>query len=555
MKGSQHAIATVIAWLSFAMPCAAQTPAIIGFGPAGEPICGGTFGPVLCSPSEQDVSQRPTTDPFISAQSLAFTEALLRHTTTTSTDAKLKSLGRPVRVAFSAAVASQGLILVNARVFHDGGVSEWRLGLLPDGSIASQELIDTRPSSLTSRLDSSNGRTSGFYEWDRATKQNWWSDYAGISPDLLNQGHLRADVPNEDFIDPLKINPLQPAQAVDLAPPPPLVDARVVEFLIATTRQEVKPTDTAIASYSGNRAGLSYGIASVRIPEDHKIGHIELPASWSLFGITFGFTPNDNKHFVIKRVIPVNEELFGNIIRSHHSRTALIFVHGFNTSFEESAFRNAQIIWDLQFTGISVLFSWASRGETTDYLYDKESAALARSAFLELIEKLNREYGVEQINVLAHSMGNLLTLDALAGYAQTTNPIGIARLVMAAPDVDRDVFLDLAPKAKAIVGGMTLYASAADRALAVSRGLAGGVPRAGDVPTTGPVLVPGIETIDVTAVGSDILGLNHNAFAASRAVLEDIGSMMRLNQPPPRLVQIRAVPEPPSPVQYWRYAP
>jgi hypothetical protein len=54
-------------------------------------------------------------------------------------------------------------------------------------------------------------------------------------------------------------------------------------------------------------------------------------------------------------------------------------------------------------------------------------------------------------------------------------------------------------------------------------------------------------------VGEDIFGLNHNVFAASRDVMEDISAMLRLNLPPPRLIQIRAVPDPPSIARYWRY--
>ena len=125
--------------------------------------------------------------------------------------------------------------------------------------------------------------------------------------------------------------------------------------------------------------------------------------------------------------------------------------------------------------------------------------------------------------------------------------------MMAAPDVDRDQFRTLAPMAKAIVGGMTLYASSADRTMALSRTLAGGIPRAGDVPTDGPIILQNVETIDVTAVGEDIFGLNHNVFAASRDVMEDISALLRLNLPPPRLTQIRAVPEPPAAPRYWRY--
>jgi esterase/lipase superfamily enzyme len=224
-----------------------------------------------------------------------------------------------------------------------------------------------------------------------------------------------------------------------------------------------------------------------------------------------------------------------------------------NTTFEDALHRNAQIAFDLQYDGLSVLFTWASRGSLTSYIYDKESAYLARDAFIALLEKLKRNCGIEQVDVLAHSMGNLIAVDGLANYARTSNPVKIAHLVMAAPDVDRNQFLALVPVAKAIVGGVTLYASSADRAMVTSRKLAGGVPRAGDVPADGPIILPNVESIDVTAMGEDIFGLNHNVFATSRDVMEDISAILRLNLPPPRLIQIRPVPDPPAAPQYWRY--
>ena len=49
---------------------------------------------------------------------------------------------------------------------------------------------------------------------------------------------------------------------------------------------------------------------------------------------------------------------------------------------------------------------------------------------------------------------------------------------------------------------MTLYAASNDRALIVSRNFWRN-PRAGDVPATGPLIVPGIETIDVTAASTE----------------------------------------------------
>jgi esterase/lipase superfamily enzyme len=404
---------------------------------------------------------------------------------------ELKALGRPVEILLSPSVAAQGLLHFTGNVVHERGMSTWRLSTFNTGEIAS----------YTFSISSSGARAL-------------------------------------------------PARIV---PGPPLIDPRVVEFLFASTREKVPPSPTESVSYSGERGPLTFGAASVRIPDDHKIGRIELPSSWKLFGITLSSAPREREHFVIKRVVPLSEDAFGEYVREKGSNTALVFVHGFNTTFEAALYRNAQIVWDLQYGGLSVLFTWASRGDVTGYFYDRESAYLAREAFISLLQKLKREYGIEQINVLAHSMGNLIALDALANYARTSNPIQIMRLMMAAPDVDRDQFERLAPIAKAIVGGITLYASSADRAMNLSKRLAGDIPRAGDVPAGGPITLPNVETIDVTAVGEDVLGLNHNVFAASRDVMEDISAILKLNKPPPRLIQIRAVPEPPSLPRYWRY--
>jgi esterase/lipase superfamily enzyme/Tfp pilus assembly protein PilF len=349
-----------------------------------------------------------------------------------------------------------------------------------------------------------------------------------------------------------------PGQRPVLRPPPtpgpPISDPQLVEFLFASTRQRVPATPANAVSYSGERGALSFGLASVRIPTKHNIGQIELASNWTLFGITLSSTtPNERDHMIIKQVASLSDDAFDRAAKGKGSKTALVFVHGFNTTFEDALYRNAQIAWDLQYNGLSVLFTWASRGKVTDYIYDKESAYLARDAFIALLEKLNRNYGIEQVNVLAHSMGNLIVVDALANYARTSNPIHVAHVVMAAPDVDRNQFLTLAPVAKTVVGGMTIYVSSADRALAASRRLAGDVPRAGDVPADGPIILPNVETIDVTAMGENIFGLNHSVFAASRDVMEDIAALLKLNLPSPRLIQIRPVPDPPAVARYWRY--
>lgn len=456
----------------------------------------------------------------------------------------LSLIGTPEEIYFSAPVSAQGLLHCNVHIEHQKGSSDWTLSIGPDQRIIAYTFSVSRigPPSGPSQVPPGD-----IFGGPNSVINNPGSIFG--TPIAAGQ-----PLPNI-FYDQRPFHPLPPTQQPPLpqtTPLPPLVDPRVVEFLFATTRLQSNSAGAGI-SYTGERGPLTFGAASVRIPDDHKIGRIELPSSWSIFGIKLFTQSYDNNYFLVKSVSPLSEEAFDRVARSSNSKTALIFVHGFNNTFEDAIYRHAQIVWDLQYQGLSVMFSWASRGDMADYIYDKESAYLAREAFVSLIKKLRREFGVENINVIAHSMGNLAVLDALANYAQTSDPVGITHLIMAAPDVDRDAFKNLAPAAKAIVGEMTLYASSADKALALSRRLAGGIPRAGDVPSEGPIILPNLETIDVTAIGEDIFGLNHNTFAASRDVMEDISVLLRLNQPAPRLIQIRGVPEPPSIPQYWRF--
>src|SRR5262249_50256300 len=152
----------------------------------------------------------------------------------------------------------------------------------------------------------------------------------------------------------------------------------------------------------------------------------------------------------------------------------------FNTTFRDGLYRAAQIMWDLQYSGVPIFFSWPSRGRLLDYLYDRESALGARDAFIEVLKNV-RLSGVDRIYILAHSMGNLVALDALAHHQHAADPLGIAEIFMAAPDVDKDHYAEIATKIRAAVRGMTLYASSADRALMASKRLAGAIARAGDI--------------------------------------------------------------------------
>jgi esterase/lipase superfamily enzyme len=335
---------------------------------------------------------------------------------------------------------------------------------------------------------------------------------------------------------------------------PGSLEDRTVDLLYATNRQAASTED---AYFSGERADtVTYGSAAVRIPEAHRLGKLELPFKLQLFSVTlFEQKLAVEEHFTIQNVDVLSLDDWREVINGSGLREALVFVHGFNTSFKDGLYRAAQIMWDLQYSGVPIYFSWPSRGRLQDYLYDRDSALGARDGLIEVLKSI-RSSGVERINILAHSMGNLVTLDALANHSHSADPLGIAEMLMAAPDIDKDNYRKAAQKIRSAVSGMTLYASSADRALLASKRLAGDIDRAGDVSAQGPVVLDNIESIDVTAIGAEIFGLGHGFFSQARSVLNDINLVLRTGARPPnaRSTEIRGMPTEQSP-KWWRYVP
>ena len=97
----------------------------------------------------------------------------------------------------------------------------------------------------------------------------------------------------------------------------------------------------------------------------------------------------------------------------------------------------------------------------------------------------------------------------------------MSRLVLTAPDIDADVFRDLAESVKRATSHVTLYASSADLALTASKH-ANGFRRAGDA--TPLTIVPGIDTVDASTLATDFLG--HSYFGDHVSVISDIRCLL-----------------------------
>ena len=318
-------------------------------------------------------------------------------------------------------------------------------------------------------------------------------------------------------------------------------DWDVVPVFYGTDRDhEANPKRLA---YNADRAHrLELGRAFVTVPKIHQVPEIERP--WAIripyFDVTIYEQAEDpKKHFTLQEIKALTKADFLRLVRAQLAASnsfknhALVFVHGYDTSFDNALYRTAQIAYDLHFDGAPFLYSWPSGGAVTSYTYDRESAEGSEPYLRQFLDVVVKETGAKSISVIAHSMGNKPLLDVLRDMkAAAPKGVVVSELILAAPDVDADNFTNLAQQIRGLAKGVTLYAAANDRALLASRNFWGHY-RAGDVPATGPLVVLGVDSIDVSAASTDVFALNHSDYAQNNDLMTDIAKLITTGQRPP----------------------
>ncbi len=301
-----------------------------------------------------------------------------------------------------------------------------------------------------------------------------------------------------------------------------------VDMLVATTRLD---TDDPGVMFSGERRpkGVAFADIAVSIPPDsvRQIGEVQWPAT---------LPGNPATDFVTLKAQEIPESravaLFHSALAKTPKRRVLVFVHGFNNRFQDAVYRFAQIIHDSRAPVVPVLFTWPSRASILAYGYDRESTNYSRDALEKVLQTLAQDPEVGEISVLAHSMGNWLTLESLRQMAIRNRVIApkIKNVMLAAPDVDVDVFRTQIEDVGAVHPNFTLFVSQDDRALAVSRRIWGSTARLGAIdpeqePYKSELASQKIQVLDLTKLRAGDQ-LNHGKFAESSEVVQLIGQRL-----------------------------
>jgi esterase/lipase superfamily enzyme len=299
---------------------------------------------------------------------------------------------------------------------------------------------------------------------------------------------------------------------------------------------------------------LSYGVCEVSVPNRpmHKIGEVERPPSF--FRIEFAEDPK--KHFVIQGCSQFKEAEFYKSIsdrsKEAHTDAVLLFIHGFMVTFAQAIYKTAQIAVDLDFKGVPICFTWASKGLLREYPADESTSTWSIPHVRKVLEGIASLNDVKTIHVIAHSMGNRILLECLneiAGGGSNSAKTKIGQLFLAAPDIDTGRFNQIAQPIAGLSTRTTLYASSRDVALRASGRLHGDYARAG---YAGDALVVSkfLDTIDASAVPADVLG--HSYYGGSRTVLGDVYILLDSGKAPPRF---GLDPTSKNEIPYWIFVP
>ncbi len=228
-------------------------------------------------------------------------------------------------------------------------------------------------------------------------------------------------------------------------------------------------------------------------------------------------------------------------------KEVIVFIHGFNNTFQSSALVLADIWHFTGRRGVPVLYSWpAAGGGLFGYFTDRESGEFTIFHLKEFLRLLAGTPEVQRIHIIAHSRGTDVATTALRelvieSRAAGRNPLEflrIANLILAAPDLDFEVVRQrlVAEKFGPAMGQITIYTNQQDSALYISESLMSGT-RFGrldseDIGKTEGRIFSQVTNVNIVNVQGEASFLGHSYFRENPGVSSDIAVLIREGRRP-----------------------
>jgi len=280
--------------------------------------------------------------------------------------------------------------------------------------------------------------------------------------------------------------------------------------IVATTRKPVAGLRQSPWFTADRGPSLAFAEARLNPPDRSFTGSITSVVSspWSVAAVGGGVTSGAASAFS----------------QAANGKDVLIYVHGFNETFETAVASAAQLSDAVGWSGRTALFTWPSGGRLIAYQYDRESAMWSRDGFEEALKALASNPTVGRVHIVAHSMGTLVTLETLRQLRSESGEAAMTRIgaiVLASPDIDIDQFEQTVRKLGPAASRITVISATNDRALAVSARLAGGIARAGSAERE-RLDALGVRVADASNFGSNLQLIRHDLFLSDTEVRQVI---------------------------------
>ncbi|GAW33918.1 hypothetical protein RA2_00963 [Roseovarius sp. A-2] len=263
--------------------------------------------------------------------------------------------------------------------------------------------------------------------------------------------------------------------------------------LFYVTDRATTATQAGVITYTPRRdAAMGFGIAEVETappgPELRAVREVvRFPATPLLFTQEAGvIVPDAGAMRRYEAAGARMSDTLGRALRATPGRDILLYVHGFNSSFENTLETTARLWQAIDRQALPVAYSWPSGNPGPfGYFKDRESGEFSIFHLKETLRLLSGLPGLGRIHIVAHSRGSdvvttalrELVIEARAAGRDPRDSLRVETLILAAPDLDFSVVRQrlIAERFGPAFGRITVYMNPDDSALGFAQLLMAGM--------------------------------------------------------------------------------